>query len=93
MAIGTAEGFIAIYDVRTSAKYKILEKHDGNVTCMAFDSKGNLLSSYSAADATVKLWKVGNTGFFSTIMGGTSKYSKEVKLGKLDSSLNPHLII
>jgi WD40 repeat protein len=66
--------------VRTSAKYKILEKHDGNVTCMAFDSKGNLLSSYSAVDATVKLWKVGNTGFFSTIMGGTSKYSKEVKL-------------
>ena len=75
--MGTFEGVIAIYDLRTSAKWKILEKHEGNVTCLTFDAKGNLLASYSAYDSTVKLWKVGNTGFFSTIMGGTGKHYKE----------------
>lgn len=91
--MGTFEGVIAIYDVRTSAKWKILEKHEGNVTCLAFDSKGNLLASYSATDSTVRLWKVGNTGFFSTIMGGSGKCSKEVSLPKLNGSLNPHYIL
>jgi WD40 repeat protein len=93
LAVGTYDGVIAIYDVRTSAKWKILEKHDGNVTCLTFDSKGNLLASYSAVDSTVKLWKVGNTGFFSTIMGGTGKCSKDVALPKLPNALNPHAII
>jgi hypothetical protein len=48
-----------------------------------FDAKGNLLASYSAADNTLRLWKVGNTGFFSTIMGGTGKSIKEMKLNPI----------
>ena len=38
LAVGTHDGPIAIYDVRTSAKWKILEGHTGNVTCLSFDS-------------------------------------------------------
>jgi WD40 repeat protein len=90
LAVGTHDGPIAIYDVRTSAKWKILEGHTGNVTCLTFDSKGNLLASYSAVDLTVRLWKVGNTGFFSTIMGGTGKCSKEIKLDHINGIKNPH---
>lgn len=92
LAVGTHDGPIAIYDMRTSAKWKILEGHVGNVTCLSFDSKGNLLASYSAVDKTLQLWKVGNTGFFSTIMGGTSKSSNLIKLTRLDNVRNPHSI-
>lgn len=76
LAVGTHDGPIGIYDVRTSAKWKILEGHTGNVTCLVFDSKGTYLATYSAVDLTLKLWKVGSTGFFSTIMGGTGKHTK-----------------
>ena len=93
LAVGTHDGPIAIYDVRTSAKWKILEGHTSNVTCLTFDSKGNLLASYSSVDLTVRLWKVGNTGFFSTIMGGTGKCSREIKLKDLPHAKNPHHMI
>ncbi len=76
--------------MRTCSKWKILEGHTGNITCLAFDSKGNLLSSYSAVDRTLQLWKVGNTGFFSTIMGGTSKSSNKITLRILNNVKNPH---
>jgi WD40 repeat protein len=90
LAVGTHDGPIAIYDVRTSAKWKILEGHSGNVTCLTFDSKGNLLASYSAVDLTVRLWKVGNTGFFSTIMGGTGKSANTLTLDPISGAQNPH---
>jgi WD40 repeat protein len=75
LAVGTHEGPIGIYDVRTSAKWKILEGHTSNVTCLSFNSRGNYLASYSAIDRTLKLWRVGNTGFFANIMGGIGKQS------------------
>jgi WD40 repeat protein len=66
--------------VRTSAKIEIFEGHTGNITCLAFDSKGKWLASYSATDLTIRLWKVGNASFFSTIMGGNGKETKQIKL-------------
>lgn len=84
--MGTPTGPIAIYDVRTSAKWKILEGHIKNVSCVEFDQKGNMLASYSALDLTLRLWKVGNAGFFSTIMGGTGKSAKSIPLQPLKSA-------
>ena len=90
--MGTHDGLIGIYDVRTSAKWKILEGHTKNVTCLCFDSKGNYLVSYSAVDLTLKLWKVGNTSFFATIMGGTGRFAKQIKLTNLGGNVpNPHI--
>ena len=94
LAVGTPSGPIAIYDVRTSAKWKILEGHSHSVRCVEFDSKGNLLASYSTNQKqddirpddlkiSLRIWKVGNAGFFSTIMGGSGKSSKEFKLKPL----------
>ena len=73
LAVGTCEGPIGIYDVRTSAKIEIFEGHVGNVTCLAFDIKGKWLASYSSQDLTLKLWKVGDSSFFSQLMGGNNK--------------------
>lgn len=73
LAVGTNIGPIAIYDVRTSAKWRVLEGHSGRITCLKFNTSGHHLASYSAEDLTLRDWKVGNTGFFSGIMGVTAK--------------------
>jgi WD40 repeat protein len=83
LAVGTPNGVIAIYDVRTSSKWKVLEGHTNRVLAVEFDSKGNLLASYSAIDLSLRIWKVGNAGFFQTIMGGNGKIGKEFILKPL----------
>ena len=83
LAVGTNIGPIAIYDVRTSAKWRVLEGHTGKITCLKFNTSGHYLVSYSATDLTLRLWKVGNTGFFSGIMGVTAKWAKSIKLSPL----------
>lgn len=37
LAVGTVEGPIGIYDVRTSAKIEIFEGHTGAISSLAFD--------------------------------------------------------
>lgn len=83
LAVGTNIGPIAIYDVRTSAKWRVLEGHSGKITCLKFNTSGHYLISYSASDLTLRLWKVGNTGFFSGIMGVTAKCAKSIALKPL----------
>ena len=55
LAIGTHTGPIAIYDVRTSAKWRVLEGHVGNITVLQFNKNGNFLVSYSAIDRTIQI--------------------------------------
>lgn len=62
----------------------MLEGHSKKVSCCEFDVKGNMLASYSAAECSLRIWKAGNAGFFSTIMGGTNKSYREVKLKPLE---------
>lgn len=47
LAVGTITGAIAIYDVRTSQRQRILEGHAAPVLAVEFDSRGNHLASYS----------------------------------------------
>jgi len=92
LAVGTPQGPIAIYDIRTSSKWKILEGHTKNVSCCEFDNKGNMLASYSMVDLTLRVWKVGNAGFFSTIMGGTGKTYKEFRLPSIDKEEEENIV-
>jgi WD40 repeat protein len=66
-----------------------LEGHTKAVSCVEFEEKGNLLASYSASDLTLRLWKVGNAGFFSAIMSGTGKSAKDIKLKPLPGADKP----
>lgn len=92
LAVGTHDGLICIYDVRTSAKWKTLEGHTKNVTCLCFDSKGDYMASYSAVDLTLKLWKIGKSGFIDMIRDGTGSYAKQIKLQRLGPNVpNPHV--
>jgi WD40 repeat protein len=89
LAVGTTEGPIGIYDVRTSAKIEIFEGHTGGISSLAFDQKGKWLASYSGNDLTLKLWKVGDSSFFSQLMGGNSKVANQIKLKPLGPDYNP----
>ena len=75
-AIGTKASFIIIYDLRTAAKWRILEGHKGSISCLSFDAAGKFIASYSSNDYTVKIWKVGSTGFFGSILGMSGRYYK-----------------
>lgn len=87
--MGTHEGPIGIYDVRTSAKIEIFEGHTSGVKCLCFDTKGKWLVSYSAGDLSLKLWKVGDSSFFSQLMGGNNRVANHIKLKPLRHSSQP----
>ena len=86
LAVGTYEGPIGIYDMRTSARLEVFDGHQGSVKCLCFDEKGKLLVSYSAADLSLKLWKVGDNSFFSQLMGGNNKVANQVSLKPLQKA-------
>lgn len=76
-AIGTKDNLIIIYDLRTAAKWRILEGHEGPISCLSFDKAGKYIASYSSIDLTVRIWKVGSTGFFGSILGMSGKHYKK----------------
>jgi WD40 repeat protein len=62
--------------LRTAVKWKVLEGHEGPVTCMSFDESGKYLASFSIEDSSLRLWKVGATGFIGSILGIQNKSFK-----------------
>ena len=80
LAVGTQIGAIAIYDIRTSAKWRVLDGHKGRVVCVQFNSNGHYLASYSNSDLTLRLWKVGNSGLFGGIIGVAAQAKKQISL-------------
>ncbi len=74
---------IIIYDLRTAAKWRILDGHKGSISCISFDKNGKFIASYSGDDSTVKIWKVGSTGFFGSMLGMSSKYYKSYNVPRI----------
>lgn len=58
---------------------------------MNFDSPGKYLASFSMKDSSLRIWKIGTTGFFSSILGMQGKHFKMFEIDKkkyLNESLN-----
>ena len=47
-----------------------------------FSDTGKYLASYSHSEKQLKIWKVGNTGFFSSIIGLQGRAQKSIDLTK-----------
>ena len=62
--MGTIEGVVLLYDVRTATKWRILQGHAAAVTCVAFSPAGDLVVSFCAAEASLRWWSAGSTGLF-----------------------------
>jgi len=79
-AVGTHEGLIIIYDLRTATKWRILEGHKDALSALAFSEDGCQLGSYSIRDRTFRLWQCSSSGFFGGILGMSGKCQKLVNL-------------
>ena len=66
--------------MRTAAKWRILEGHEGPISSLAFDKQGKYIASFSNTDLTLRIWKVGSTGFFGSILGMSGKHYKLFKV-------------
>jgi len=75
-AVGTGDGLVVVYDLRTATKWRILEGHAAAVAALAFSRDGSQLSSYSAHDRSVRLWQCRPTGFLGGILGTSGRCLK-----------------
>ena len=58
IAVGTSEGSVVIYDLKTASFWKCLEGHTGPLAAVMFSATGSSVVSYSAIDLSVRLWKI-----------------------------------
>lgn len=76
-AVGTGEGIVIVYDLRTATKWRIFEGHTGSVSALAFSRDGDRLSSYCSRDCTLRLWQCSSTGFLGGLLGSSGRCLKQ----------------
>ncbi|UZJ53386.1 hypothetical protein CBS101457_002706 [Exobasidium rhododendri] len=69
LAVGTFEGAIIMYDLKTSTRLYVIEAHQRGLSGLSFSQDGRRLISISLHDAIVKVWKTG-VGFTSFLNFG-----------------------
>lgn len=69
LAVGTFEGAIIMYDLKTSTRLYVIEAHHSSLSGLSFSSDGRRLVSICLADNKVKVWKTG-VGFSSFLSFG-----------------------
>lgn len=75
-AVGTGDGLIVIYDLRTATKWRILEGHAGSISALAFSKDGSKLSSYSSQENSVRLWQCSAQGLLGGLLGSGGRCLK-----------------
>eukprot|EP01071_Lankesteria_metandrocarpae_P008372 Lankesteria_metandrocarpae@DN4946_c1_g2_i3.p1 len=86
-AVGTTDGFIVLYDLRTAAKWRVLKTEPATrggrvsgVTAVAFSEDGLYLGSYSAEDCVFRHWQCSGSGFFGNILSLSGRLLKLIQL-------------
>jgi|ERR1700722_913319 len=66
LAVGTSEGAIVMYDLRTATRLYVLECHKMRTTACSFSPDGRRLVTVSLEESMALVWKVGSsfTSFF-----------------------------
>ncbi|KAF8260917.1 hypothetical protein EI94DRAFT_1747183 [Lactarius quietus] len=66
LAVGTSEGAIVMYDLKTATRLYVLESHKQALAACSFSPDGRRLVTTSLQEGTVLVWKVGSglTSFF-----------------------------
>ena len=65
LAVGTVEGVVLIYDLKTATKWRILNGHERAVTAVAFSKSGEHLASIAPEEQAIRFWLAGSQGLFS----------------------------
>ncbi|KAF7302006.1 WD-REPEATS-REGION domain-containing protein [Mycena indigotica] len=61
LAVGTNEGAIVIYDLKTAIRLYVLEGHKKKITACSFSPDGRRLVTLSLEESVVLVWKVGSS--------------------------------
>ncbi|KAJ7162930.1 hypothetical protein C8R46DRAFT_1101904 [Mycena filopes] len=61
LAVGTSEGAIVMYDLKTAIRLYVLEGHKKRITACSFSSDGRRLVTLSLEESVVLVWKVGSS--------------------------------
>lgn len=85
-AVGTSDGPIVVYDLRTATKWRILEGHTGAIAALTFSQDGSKLGSYSGQECTVRFWQCNQNGFFGGLLGTSGRCLKTHRLPSLQVS-------
>ena len=66
LVVGTSEGAVIMYDLKTATRLYVLEGHKKRVTACSFSPDGRRLATVSLEENVVMVWKVGSsfTSFF-----------------------------
>lgn len=81
---------ILIYDLRTATKWRIIEGHSHDITAIEFSEDGTTIASYSSFEQpnpSLRLWKTGSQGIFSSLLGTHGRCFKIIHLHP--SALDP----
>ncbi|KAJ7644581.1 hypothetical protein FB45DRAFT_898250 [Roridomyces roridus] len=67
LAVGTSEGAIVMYDLKTAIRLYVLEGHKKRISACTFSPDGRRLVTLSLEESVVLVWKVGSsfTSFFN----------------------------
>ncbi|KAI0754509.1 WD40 repeat-like protein [Daedaleopsis nitida] len=69
LAVGTSEGAVVMYDLKTATRLYVLEGHKKRTTACSFSPDGRRLVTLSLEESDVLVWKVG-VSFTSFFMPG-----------------------
>jgi WD40 repeat protein len=61
LAVGTSEGAIVMYDLKTAIRLYVLEGHKKQITACSFSPDGRRLVTLSLEESVVLVWKVGSS--------------------------------
>ncbi|EJD50966.1 hypothetical protein AURDEDRAFT_112046 [Auricularia subglabra TFB-10046 SS5] len=61
LAVGTTEGAVVMYDLRTATRLYVLDGHKKRLTALSFSPDGRRLATVSLEESQVLIWKVGTS--------------------------------
>lgn len=61
LAVGTREGAIVMYDLKTATRLYVLEGHKKKLAACSFSPDGRRLVTVSLEESVVLVWKVGSS--------------------------------
>jgi WD40 repeat protein len=75
--MGTREGAVIMYDLKTASRLYVLEPHKHPVSAVMFSPDGRRLVTVSLEEGDITVWKVGSSlsGFFN--VGGPPRQGGE----------------
>lgn len=61
LSVGTSEGAVIMYDLKTGTRLYVLEGHKKKITACSFSPDGRRLVTLSMEEGCVLVWKVGTS--------------------------------